>query len=347
MNESLYGLDTIKIGFRIPLKTISFVGWKKNIKKEINEFGENITNEYYYYDHRTQNGTVIKLKFIPIDYKGFTNLLLVELSLPKLMYGCNHRNIEDWDLTYDFANAAIANIEGLPPLPDIQDSIVHRVDICTNFQVGENVSDYIQALQKGHYPHRNPKPYPTTGIVFQSGIISSSFYDKYVECGHTEALGILRHEISQRNKRSIQNWLGKKNAILRDITPDDLIDLLNNDLKILHINKPIVCDQLQLQEILSRQYSPCKTRNLMGYMLVRRTLTRQQMIDKGYTSRTIYHYEKQLAYAEVSSLSIDSKKVLPALSLISQESVKNCNEVPSDTRTLSEYISQGGLNVQA
>jgi hypothetical protein len=202
--------------------------------------------------------------------------------------------------THRFANGSV-------PLPDIRDSIVHRVDICMNFQVGENVSDYIQALQKGYYPHRNPKPYPTTGIIIQSGIISSSFYDKYEECDHPEAWGILRHEISQRNKRSIQNWLGKRNAILRDITPDDLTALLNKDLKILHLDKPIVCDQLQLQEFLSRQYSPCKTRNLMGYMLVRRTLTRQQMIDKGYKPRIICYYEKQLAKAGVSSLSIDSK----------------------------------------
>jgi len=349
MNEAIYGLDTIKVEYRVPESKISFIGWKKNVEEDmeedINESGENITNEFRYKEHRTQNGIGIKLKFIPIDYKGFTNLLLVELSLPKLMYGCNHKNIEDWEMTYDFANAAIANIEGLPPLSDIRDSILHRVDVCSNFQVGENISDYIQAIKKGYYPHRDPISF-STSMVYKSGIMSSTFYDKYVKCGHTEALGILRLEISLRKKRSIQYWLGKKNVTLRDITPDDLIDLINNDLKILHLDKPIVCDQLQVREIISRQYSPCKTRSLMGYMLDRRTMTRQQRINRGYTPRIICYYEKQLAHAGVSSLSIDSKKVLPALSLLSQESVKNCNEVPSVTRTLSEYISQGGINVQ-
>ena len=312
-------VDTIKVMFHVFMQDICFDEWEHHINKKKKEDVDYLITDFYVRKYKTSNGTVINLKFAPKDYyRRGENFLFVEFSLPKLLYGCNHRMLENWDAALDQANDELSKISGLPPLGDIREAILYRLDICVNFRLENDVLDYIQALLKGHYPHRTLKPYPKTGVIFgtNSGV-STSIYNKYEEkhCRHEEARGLLRLEISMRKKRQIDKRTGKKNTMVRDLTLEFVINILQKDLHILKLDRPIVCDRREIEQILSNVYTPRQVRSLLGYLLEKQTLTREEMLAKGTTRKTISYYERLLANAGVSSLSIDSKKTLPPLSI--------------------------------
>jgi hypothetical protein len=341
-------VDTMKIRFQVPMKDIVFDGWEHKITEKFENNKRIYSNDFYFRKHITSNGTVIQLKFIPKDfYHQGENFLFIEWSLPKLLYGCNHKMLENWDSALNQTNDELSKISGLPQLGDIRNAIIYRLDVCVNFQVGENGPDYVQALQKAYYPHRSILPYPTTGVIFfaKSGI-STCIYIKFEEphCGHEEARGILRFEISMRKKRQVDKRAGKRNTYVKDITLSFVNNLLRKDLQILKLDHPIVCDRLEIEQILSEKYSPRQVRSLLGYRLEKQTMTHAQLLAKGISRRTICHYEKLLTEARVSSLSIDSKKTLPPLS-IDNEDDKTCNKTISDTGDSSNHAGRTiGLN---
>ena len=197
-----YGIDTLKVGYKVALSEIDLKGWKHTSHGVVKEIGEEVFAHIYRSRFTAPNGTEIHLKFVPRDYKGSTfNMLFIEFSLPKLFSGYNYVDIDDWQGALRTANTIIETIPGLPSLPDIQDTILYRIDLCANLQVGEdNVSDYIQALQKGHHPHRTTKPYSKNGVMFVSREISTCIYDKFQECRCEGARGVLRYEISSADE---------------------------------------------------------------------------------------------------------------------------------------------------
>jgi hypothetical protein len=333
-----HGIDTLKVGYTIHPSDIDLKGWHHTSHSLVKESDEEVYSDAYYNHFTAPNGSQISLKFIPNNYKGNTfNMLFIEFSLPKLILGCNHQDIEDWPGALRIANSVIATIPGLPLLPDIQDALLYRIDLCANLPVGqENVSDYIQALHKGCYPHRATKPYGKNGVMFTSQVISTCIYNKYQECGCDEAKGILRYEISMRKRWKISEWLDTPQPTLKDITEEIIRELLLKDMKTLHLDGHLVGDRTNAQAILKAEYSRSRVQNLLGYLEVLQTMTREQMKQDGYTSRSICYYERLLAEVGISSLSLESKKTLPALTLLLEQtgSEKNCHIVPSDTGTL-------------
>jgi hypothetical protein len=271
----------------------------------------------WYVKHKCENGAMIKLEYIPVDLYGWDrDMLFIEFSLPMLLYGCNHQLLGSWDYAFNCANRELSKIPGLPPLSDIRDATLFRLDLCSNLQLENLVPFYLQALARGYYPRRILNVHPPTGATFKTkNGISTCFYDKAKKCGHPAASGILRMEISMRNKRKIVKWLGKKNPTLCDLTLDRIVDLLRKDLVILHLDKPILSEQLAIEMRLSAIYSQRQVRSLLGYWLESKTYTRDQMLANGYTRQTIHNYEKRLRDADISSLSIQDHIELPPLSI--------------------------------
>lgn len=341
-NTSSYGMDTIKVGYKITLSDADLIGWKHTSNSVVAELGEKVLSDTYLKKYPTKNGTVVTLKFVPNDYKARSfDFLFIEFSFPKLTLGINYQDIHDWPEAVRTANSIIASIPGLPPLPDIQDAILYRIDLCANLQVGEeNVSDYIQALQKACHPHRKTKPYGENGVIFKSQEISTCIYDKFRESKCGEAKGILRYEISMRTRWKIRDWTGKTDPTLRDITPQKVKETIENDMRILHLDKPMVCDRLTAQAILSKIYTPSRVRALLGYLGIRQTLTVDQMKQEGYKSHNIRYYDDLLAKAGISSLSIESRKTLPALTLLLEDVEEPIiyDKVPSDTNSFGQQV---------
>ena len=317
-------IDTIKILYHVPFQEINVGGWLHKSTSKRKKEGEKEIFDFWVMDYLSENKTMIKLKYMQYDRYGLDHdMLFIEFSLPKLVFGSNHRLIGNWDMAFDCANRELSKIPGLPPLSDIRDATLHRLDLCANFQLENMVPCYLQVLAKGYYPRRFLLTYPSKQVIFRTkNGISTCFYDKSRECGHPEASGVLRMEISMRKKRKIAKWLGKKNPTLRDLTLDRVVELLREDLVILHLDKPILSDQLAIEMRLSAMYSQRQVRSLLGYLLECKTYTRDQLLANGYTRQTIYNYERKLQDAGVSSLSMQDHIELPPLS-IETENVSN------------------------
>ena len=137
-----------------------------------------------------------------------------------------------------------------------------------------------------------------------------------------------------RTRWAISEWAHNPEPTLKNITKELVRDHLIKDMEILHLDKHMVCDRRHVLAILlAKNYSPCRIRNLLGYLDIRQAMTVAQMKQHGYTSHTRRHYENWLAKAGISSLSIESKKTLPALTLLLEatEREENYHIVPSDT----------------
>jgi len=317
-------IDTVKIQYHVPFQEISLEGWVRKSTSIGKKEGEKDVFDRWYVKHKCENGAMIKLEYIPVDLYGWDrDMLFIEFSLPMLLYGCNHQLLGSWDTAFDCANRELSKIPGLPPLSDIRDATLFRLDLCANLQLEDAVPSNLQAVAKAYYPRRTVDAYLPTGVIFQTkNGISTCFYDKFIECGHPDSSGVLRMEISMRNKRKIVKWLGRKNPTLRDLTLDRIIELLKKDLVILNLDKPIISEQLEIEVRLSAMYSQRRVRSLLGYLHISKTYTRDQMLANGYTRQTIHNYEKLLRDANISSLSIQDHIELPPLS-IERQNVSN------------------------
>lgn len=339
-----YGIDTVKVGFQVTPIQIDFDHWRKIHDATIVNQEEIKVKDFYLRRLKTQNNSFVTLKYVQKDYQGcVANKLFVEFSLPKLILGCNYKDISDIENSLNQTNAIIAEIEGLPQLPDIRDAELFRIDLCANLQVGENVTDYILALGKAHKSRRKTTCYSNTGAVFKSSEISESFYDKQAECKHNEARGILRFEISIRKKRKIRSCFNMKHSTLRNITKDVIYMYLITELEKFSLDKPILSDRSKLVSILSNIYKKQKAYKLAGYWEDRQKNTKEQLIAHGTTPRMIREYEKQLAQAGISIHGNMGKEELPALTpLLDKDAVMNEGEqkwlrTPSVTR--DKFIS--------
>jgi hypothetical protein len=322
--ESGMPVDTVIIMFHTdPSKLCLDSDWKHNKSDGKNQYGLDIVfQDEYIRNFKSANGTRVGLTYCSFDkyHKLGTDLLFIEFSLPKLLYGCNHHIIDmGWDDALDEISFQLAIIRGFPIL-EIRQGILFRLDICLNFQVGNNVKDYIQALHHGNYPKREMcffrnKTGGVTGVMFKTGSsgISITFYDKGKECKHNEADGVLRAEVSMRKKARIEEKLRKTNITLQDITREDLISIILFDLQILSLDKPIICDRLEIEARLSKIYKPQRVRTLLGFLMELRTKTEEQIREGGTGRSTISRYKKWLREANISSISYDGKKSLPPL----------------------------------
>jgi hypothetical protein len=317
-------IDTIKVLYHVPFQVICLDNWTQKSTTKVKKDGGKDVFDFWFYDHQSENGAMCKLKYVPVDrYGRDRDMLFIELSLPKLVYGCNHQLLGNWDPAFDYANMELSKIPGIPPLCDIRDATLIRLDLCAIFPIGKMMPFYIQVLTKDYYPRRTMHAFLPNGVDFRtkSGI-STCFYDKNRECGHPEASGILRMETSLRKKRRIAKWLGKKNPTLRHLTLDLVMDLLKKDLVILHLDKPIISDQLEIEVRLSALFSQRQVRSLLGYLLESKLYTHHQLLEKGFTRQTIHIYERHLRDAGISSLSFQDHVELSPL-VIETRNVRN------------------------
>ena len=179
--------------------------------------------------------TIYLLNSAPIKYTYYlySRLLKIEFSLPHVIYGNNIQMIDNIKDAIDIANSKLPVIPGVPSV-DLWTGIIYRLDPCYNHQVGELVPYYIDALQSLEYSHRKTGPYTTQGVQYNNKQVSTKFYNKEKKCGNPAAYENLRQEITFRREK-VKEFKGKKKTTLDDITPDLLIQALENDLSELNL----------------------------------------------------------------------------------------------------------------
>jgi len=258
--------------------------------------------------------------------------LSIEVSLPKVLFGNNVQMLStrfQLDEAIDRLNLCISQIPWLPTL-DVRTGILRRLDIAYNHQVGTYVQDYARALQKLDYPYRKTLPYLHEGVQFKSRVHITKFYDKHRECSLPTAQGILRQETTLRPTYYIERKLGMQYPTLMDLSFTWLAQILEKDLKRLHLENNILTDRSTANVVLVQKYGWSQANKLTGYLAVRQSMSKDQLLANGANSHTVRKYDNLISDAGISLALIDEGMSLPPLKIKGNDG-KNMLFVVSDT----------------
>lgn len=186
-----------------------------------------------------------------ICYSEASQLLVIEVSIPKFLFGHNVRMINESDIA-DFWTKLHERLYGLFQVEIDQASwIVERLDVCLNFNVGSQVGEYVTQIAKKRMPYckSNLIGYNQT-VEFKTGKNRRvvTFYDKEQDCIDKkqpqevieQAKGILRFEITA-SKYELRAYTESRKAI----------DLLTSYFFSHMINKPKVQKLLEFPETIT------------------------------------------------------------------------------------------------
>jgi hypothetical protein len=139
----------------------------------------------------------IKDKQLPyIRYYEYSQTLLVDLSIPKFLYGNNVTLLKEKDIPIFFRklNERLEQLFGIQVKKEEWQQ-VERLDYCWNFQLGDQVHTYLKQLSYMNMPYKksyNHGHNETVGFANKSSEII--FYDKQQECkDHREPKEIIDH----------------------------------------------------------------------------------------------------------------------------------------------------------
>lgn len=185
-----------------------------------------------------------KATYYPCARHIHAPLLLLEFSLPKVLYGTNWPMLVDLQAAIAKADEFIAGNPALPDLPSVGDADLVRLDACYNHSVGDDIHAYLQALSRLEYRSRQTVPFLGTGVEYRAVSAKTKFYDKLAEAialypGVPEwwpPPGTLRQETTLRKSRETAAALrSTRVATLNRLTLEMVLDILWRDLKHLGI----------------------------------------------------------------------------------------------------------------
>ena len=119
----------------------------------------------------------------------------------------------------------------------------------------------------------------------------------------------MRIEISMRKREYIRRFLKTKNPTLRQLTVQAIEDRLKKELKNMGLDQNLVCNRLEVDQLLSKVHSPSIVRNALGFLAQSQSRTYEQMTKEGTSRKTISKYSKVLRDAGISILSGDPESL--------------------------------------
>jgi hypothetical protein len=239
-------IDTIRVKFPIaPTEEQLKIWWTGKSTRKLTGM-----NTFYVYNPPAR-GTKLRFTYYPVAYND-SEMLTLEVSLPKLVLGNNYQMLESIDEAIKTANLALSKTAHIPRL-DLSEGILIRLDMCYNHQVGDAVDDYIKALGNLDYPHRRTKHHRNEGVEYRAKHKTTKFYNKENESGFKEAHGILRQEITLINSKDIRLFLDNPKPTLLDVTPEKIADELRNELtKLGLLNNSIANQDTALKKLCEK-----------------------------------------------------------------------------------------------
>jgi hypothetical protein len=308
-------IDTIRVKFVMALEPQLFEGWISYRVVYPNDF----YRERRIYNTRlsactSHQGAEVRCTYVPIDRSG-KPILVIEFSLPNLLYGSNVNMVTDIRTAVEEANRVLLSDPKIPSI-DLRHGYLLRLDCCINHQVGQFVQAYTRALSGLEYPHRKTRPYKGEGVQFKSESVNTYFYDKAVESGDSMAEGMLRHETSLLNARTISTFSGKKRTTLVDISEETIVRVLQQDLKRLKINdKPIGPVDMSLQ-VLVDKYGEHAGVYYYGFLKAKYDLTKKGLgrVMKCHP-RSLDHRLKKIVDAGLAPTLTETMVLLPPLTI--------------------------------
>ncbi|OAS18907.1 hypothetical protein [Paenibacillus oryzisoli] len=266
-----------------------------------------------YLDRTTgEINVVYKLKDEKIPYLVYNSrslILSLQLSIPKFLFGNNIQMVGQEDVANFFKKLRnhLYNLLHIDVDPS-EWTITSRVDVCWNFQVGSNVSDYIMQLAKRRMPYKNTNVYNhNETVIFGNKSSRIMFYDKAKQCINDkesndtikQAEGILRLEVSPSDA-DIRKFSPKKRAV----------ELLTREF-FEHITKPIL-EGITFQNIdneltldwLKQQKSISNAETILGFRMISETFG-EFVLKELYSPKTLQsrkHMIEQLQFPRANNL---------------------------------------------
>lgn len=300
-------IDTIVVKFHVRVDPESLCYWDKEVKLKPN----GRFSWKYVLNSTTDNGAMIKCTYYPMSYDGFP-LLLVDFSIPHVVFGNNIKMNYDINQAVEYSNAVISGILGIPKI-DLWDGTLHRLDIFYNHDVGDLVPHYIKALQQCEFSHRTTEPYLSQGTQYRNKQKCTKFYDKEKECKSLAAFGLLRQETCL-HKMAIQKLTQKEEPTLRDISRKMLANALRDDLKNLNMlgNSIGTCDSTL--KILCGEYGTAGGIFCYGLLKAKSDTRKKELaISTGLTPRSLNRWLNKISKLGVPLIITENINPLPPL----------------------------------
>lgn len=268
-------LDTVRLKFPISPTKEQLSNWQRHTRTLPTGA---ISEKYVYNPTVTDDNVMVKFTYYPVAYDA-EPMLILETSLPKLIFGNNFQMIQSIDGAVKIGNMLLETIPHIPTL-DLAEGILIRLDMCYNHQVGDSVADYINAIGHLNYPHRRTKFHLGEGAEFRSKHKTLKFYDKEREAGTPDAYGILRQEATIMQGKNIQKMTGIKKPKLPFITPHFVKEQMTADLERLRLLNNSIANRDTALEHLCTEYGSEAGIYYFGLLMTKLDKSKKRIADE-------------------------------------------------------------------
>lgn len=255
-------------------------------------------------------------------------LVRSEVSLPKMLFGTNAKEISPSDLSkaFDLESRLVSTIIGHDF--DARQALIKRVDYCANFPVGESyMKAYLEAAQKSGLARRVRHIY-NTGVSFKAKQLGTILYDKGAEIArasnrnsHDSAAlpsgaGLLRLEDRYEGKAvtRLADNLGLESKRAHTLlTPEVAAFVINNKLAALGLNTTVAYNDDLLRQLADKFGKDAPT--LYGILEFRNSLGDKYWTTLGISHSTHYRNKKKLVGAGLWATTC-AERNLPGLTYV-------------------------------
>jgi len=291
----------------------------------------------YYFNPSADTGIPVRATYRPESIIGL-NLFVLEMSLPRILFGSNWQLVLDIEAAITAADRIIASVDAFPPLPSVAHMTVSRLDICYNYPLGHLLPHYLNALARLHYARRDSARFNTETVEFRAKSVKSKFYDKHRETNGEAPAGLLRHEVTLHRAGKVKWALGFKRPVtLRDLHPHMLKQVLDDDLDRLGIRNRPFRTSLNAAQALIDKYGPIRGPRIYGVLTMYQQFGPDQIADMfGITQPTVTRLLADVRKANMSTALTDTETDLPPLTItlptdLPPPSPKTCTQTPGVT----------------
>jgi hypothetical protein len=233
-----------------------------------------------------------------IEYQDHTKKLKLQLSIPKFLYGNNVKLLKEGEISI-FFNQLQQRMKQLfnITVPN-KEWIIERIDVCWNFQVGEDVANYLCHFSRLNLPYKDTILYNANQTVsYKNKSSEILIYDKKKQCVEQKesneitklADGILRLEI-RPSYHDIKKFSRQRRAV--EILTKSFFDLcMQNVLN--KLSYPVEANDIDVGWLLQNKNNISKIETYLGFEML------QKMIDestlKQIYSNSTYNNRKSMA----------------------------------------------------
>ncbi|MGG3693496.1 phage/plasmid replication domain-containing protein [Heyndrickxia ginsengihumi] len=208
-----------------------------------------------------------------IRFNPLWNRLMINVSIPKLLYGNNIQEVTEQDIDR-FFNIIDSKIDELfKTKVEREQWQVYRLDFCKNFKMDnqKQVTQYINSLSKIKLPRKQTITYGQETASFKNKSQTVNFYDKLAEMKKNKAgndlleqsKGILRFEIQCR-KDTLKQYENKRKAV--DLLTQEMFEqVMSEQLEMINIKLEQVTFDDELNPALFDIFSYSKLERIYAF----------------------------------------------------------------------------------